>query len=212
MARRHIPPELRRRTWTEGSVWDLLVVADLLPYRFASPFADLGMSARERRALRHEEELLRTTDIAYILPQPATPRRPSQPWLSVRTKRGGHSNCPSSATPSLSIVPTVAAYVAWLSRLPRRLPAARAAGSPCPGFGANQKGTQMAHFTSENAAEHGRRGGQQSHQRGEEQFAQLVLSNPSAAERVTHLIQQGHRLGLALRVIKVADHLNGGGR
>lgn len=70
----------------------------------------------------------------------------------------------------------------------------------------------MAQFTSENAAEHGRRGGQQSHQRGEEQFAHLVLSNPSAAERVAHLVQQGHRLGLALRVVRISDRLSRGGR
>lgn len=90
MARRRIPRELRRRTWAEGTAWELLVAADLLPYRFASPFADLDLSARERRALRREEELLKTTRIAYILPQPATPRRPVQPWLYVRTQRGGH--------------------------------------------------------------------------------------------------------------------------
>lgn len=90
MARRRIPRELRRRTWAEGTAWELLVAADVLPYRFASPFADLGMNTRERRALRHEEELLKTTRIAYILPQPARLRRPSQPWLYVRTQRGGH--------------------------------------------------------------------------------------------------------------------------
>lgn len=70
----------------------------------------------------------------------------------------------------------------------------------------------MAYFTSENAVEHGRRGGQQSHQRLEAQYAELVLSNPSAAERVAHLIRQGHRLVLALRVIKISDRLNEGGR
>lgn len=90
MARQRIPRELRRRTWVEGTAWELLVAADLLPYRFASPFADLGMSARERRALRRREELLKTTPIAYILPQTATPHRPAQPWMYVRTKRGGH--------------------------------------------------------------------------------------------------------------------------
>jgi hypothetical protein len=36
------------------------------------------MTARERRQLRREEELLKTT------------RRPSQPWLYVRTRRTGH--------------------------------------------------------------------------------------------------------------------------
>jgi hypothetical protein len=70
----------------------------------------------------------------------------------------------------------------------------------------------MTRFTSENAVEHGRRGGQQSHRRSEEQYADLVLSNPSAAERVAHLIQQGYRLGLALRVIKISDKLFKGGR
>lgn len=90
MARRRIPRELCRRTWSEGTAWELLVVADLLPYRFASSFADLGLSTRQRRELRREEALLKGTTIAYILPQPARPRRPSQPWLYVRTERGGH--------------------------------------------------------------------------------------------------------------------------
>lgn len=70
----------------------------------------------------------------------------------------------------------------------------------------------MAQFTSENAAEYGRRGGQQSHQRTEEQYADLVLSNPSAAERVAELIRHGHRLILALRVVKLVDRMNAGGR
>ena len=70
----------------------------------------------------------------------------------------------------------------------------------------------MARFTSENAAEHGRRGGQQSHQRIEEQYADLVLSNPSAAGRVAELIRQGYRLVLALRVIRLTDRMNEGGR
>jgi hypothetical protein len=71
---------------------------------------------------------------------------------------------------------------------------------------------KMAPFTSENAAEHGRRGGQRSHERLEEQYADLVLSNPSAASRVAELIRQGHRLVPALRVIRVVDRMNEGGR
>lgn len=70
----------------------------------------------------------------------------------------------------------------------------------------------MARFTSQNAAEHGRRGGQQSYQRSEEQFAELVLSDSAAAERVAQLVQEGHRLPLALRVIKLSDKLLKGGR
>lgn len=70
----------------------------------------------------------------------------------------------------------------------------------------------MARFTSENAADHGRRGGQQSHQRLEAQYAALVLANPSAAERVAHLIRQGFRLTLALRTVKLVDQMNEGGR
>jgi hypothetical protein len=70
----------------------------------------------------------------------------------------------------------------------------------------------MARFTSENAAEHGRRGGQQSHQHLEQQYADLVLSNPSAAERVAELIRQGHRLVLALQVVRLVDRMNNGGR
>lgn len=90
MALRRTPPELRRRTWREGTVWELLVAAELLPYRFASSFADLGLSPRECRELRREAELLKTTTIAFILPQPATGRRAEQPWLYVRAKREGH--------------------------------------------------------------------------------------------------------------------------
>jgi hypothetical protein len=90
MARRRTPPELRRRTWAEGSVWELLVAAELLPYRFASPFADLGLGPRERRELRREAELLKKTTIAFILPQQATGKRAAQLWLYVRTKRGGY--------------------------------------------------------------------------------------------------------------------------
>ena len=66
----------------------------------------------------------------------------------------------------------------------------------------------MAQFTPENAAGYGRRGGQQSHQHIEQQYANLVLTNPSAAERVAHLIHQGHRLVLALRVVRIVDVMN----
>jgi hypothetical protein len=90
MARQRLPPEVRRRQWAEGSVWELLVAAGALPYRFASPLADLGMSTRQRRQLRREEELLKTTQVAYILPRPGTARQPLQPWLYVRTRRTGH--------------------------------------------------------------------------------------------------------------------------
>ncbi|NTU84672.1 MAG: hypothetical protein HGA45_35790, partial [Chloroflexales bacterium] len=86
----HVPPEVRRREWAEGTIWELLVAAQALPYRFASPFADLGMTARERRQLRREEELLKTTRVAYILPRPGTARWLPQPWLYVRTRRTGH--------------------------------------------------------------------------------------------------------------------------
>lgn len=90
MARQRVPPEVRRRQWVEGSVWNLLVAAGALPYRFVSPFADLGMTARERRRLRREEEQLKTTQVAYILPRPGTARRLPQPWLYVRTRRTGY--------------------------------------------------------------------------------------------------------------------------
>ncbi|GAB4426106.1 MAG: hypothetical protein OHK0015_06650 [Chloroflexi bacterium OHK40] len=90
MARRRIPPELRRRTWAEGTVWELLVAADILLYRFASPFADLGMTVGERRKLRREVELLKATRVAYILPHNGGARRPLQPWLYVQTRRGGY--------------------------------------------------------------------------------------------------------------------------
>jgi hypothetical protein len=69
----------------------------------------------------------------------------------------------------------------------------------------------MARFTSDNAAELGRRGGQQSHQHLEQQYADLVLTNPSRASRVAELIRQGYRLVLALRVVKVVDRMNEGG-
>jgi hypothetical protein len=70
----------------------------------------------------------------------------------------------------------------------------------------------MARFTSENAAEHGRRGGQQSHQHLEQRYAELVLSNPSAAGRVAELIRQGYRLVLALRVVRTVDQISEGSR
>ncbi len=89
MYRRRVPPELRRRTWTEGSVWELLVAADALLYRFTSPLADLGMTARERRQLRREVELLKTTPISYILPNQRSRQRPPQPWLYMRPRRHG---------------------------------------------------------------------------------------------------------------------------
>lgn len=90
MARRRTPPELRRRTWAEGTVWELLVAGNILLYRFASPFADLGMTARQRRELRREVEQLKSTRVAYILPHKGTARRPPQPWLYVHTRRGGY--------------------------------------------------------------------------------------------------------------------------
>ena len=70
----------------------------------------------------------------------------------------------------------------------------------------------MARFTRENAATYGRRGGQQSHHQVEQQYADLVLTNPATAERVAHLIRQGYRLVLALRVIRISDQLDEGGR
>jgi len=90
MARQRVPPEVRRRQWAEGSVWNLLIAAQARPYRFVSPFADLGMTASQRRRLRREEEQLKTTQVAYILPRPGTARRSPQPWLYVRTRRTGH--------------------------------------------------------------------------------------------------------------------------
>lgn len=63
----------------------------------------------------------------------------------------------------------------------------------------------MARFTPENAAGYGRRGGQRAHQHLEQQYADLVLTNPATAERVAHRIRQGHRLVLALRVVKIVD-------
>jgi hypothetical protein len=66
----------------------------------------------------------------------------------------------------------------------------------------------MARFTQESAAGYGRRGGQRSHQHLEQQYADLVLTNPSAAARVAHLIHQGHRLVLALRVVRIVDQMN----
>jgi len=276
MARRRIPSETRRRTWTEGTVWELLAAAGALPYRFASPLADVGMTAREHRQFQREMAVLKTTAIAYILPRPGTARRAPERWLSVRTRRTGyyrvndagtierygkrtqwlgsgsstaHRWYPCSLrgvrwlqvvadgllvrkvnqlqTPRENTTDTsalisaepvgdtekVAAAIPPNDALSAPVPTSRAAaGVVCPGFKANQKGTQMAKFTSENAAGHGRRGGQQSHRRSEEQYADLVLANPSAAQRVAHLIQRGHRLGLALRVIRISDRLSRGGR
>ena len=66
----------------------------------------------------------------------------------------------------------------------------------------------MPRFTSDNAATHGRRDGQQSHQHLEQQSADLVLTTPSKAERVAHLIRQGFRLSLALRAVKISDAID----
>ena len=63
----------------------------------------------------------------------------------------------------------------------------------------------MTRFTPESAAGYGQRGGQRSHQHLEQQYANLVLTNPATAERVAHLIRQGHRLVLALRVVMIVD-------
>jgi hypothetical protein len=65
----------------------------------------------------------------------------------------------------------------------------------------------MAQFTRENAAEHGRRGGQQSYSHQEQQYAQLVLKAPAKAQRVAQLIAQGFRLALALRSVELSDQL-----
>ena len=66
----------------------------------------------------------------------------------------------------------------------------------------------MARFNSANAAAYGRRGGQQSHQQLEQQYADLVLAHPAVAERVSHLIRQGFRLALALRSVTIVDQLD----
>jgi len=66
----------------------------------------------------------------------------------------------------------------------------------------------MPRFTSDNAATHGRRGGQQSHQHLEQTYADLVLTNPSHATRVAQLIRQGFRLSLALRAVKISDAID----
>ncbi|MFV9507678.1 MAG: hypothetical protein AB4911_24265 [Oscillochloridaceae bacterium umkhey_bin13] len=87
---RRCPPELRRKSWQEGSIWDLLIAAACLPYRFRSPLADLGLSTRQRQKQHQEAIYLQTTPIAYLLPQPGTARHPPVPWLYVRTKRGAH--------------------------------------------------------------------------------------------------------------------------
>ncbi len=63
----------------------------------------------------------------------------------------------------------------------------------------------MARFTRENAANYGRHGGQRSHQQLETQYAELVLRNPSAAQRVARLIRQGYRLVVALRSVAIKD-------
>jgi len=69
----------------------------------------------------------------------------------------------------------------------------------------------MTRFTSENAAAHGRRGGQQSHQHLEQRYADLVLTDRAAASRVAELMRQGYRLILALRVVKLVDQMHEGG-
>jgi predicted Fe-Mo cluster-binding NifX family protein len=65
----------------------------------------------------------------------------------------------------------------------------------------------MPKFTSDNAATHGRHGGQRSHQHLEANFADLVISDPHCTERVAALIQQGFRLVIALKVVQVSPQL-----
>lgn len=89
MSRKRIPPELKRKTWAEGTVWELLVAADLLPYRHSSSLGDLGMTKRERREWWEEKELLQRTRLSYILPPPGTERQPPQPWLFIKAENGG---------------------------------------------------------------------------------------------------------------------------
>ena len=90
MSRKRIPPELKRKTWAEGTMWELLVAADLLPYRHSSPLGDLVMTKRERRELWKERELLRRTRTSYILPRPGMERRSPQPWLFIKAERGSY--------------------------------------------------------------------------------------------------------------------------
>jgi hypothetical protein len=66
----------------------------------------------------------------------------------------------------------------------------------------------MPKFTAENASAYGRQGGQRSHQHLEQHYAALVMSDPSAAERVARLIQQGFRLIVALRAVRESDQLS----
>jgi hypothetical protein len=90
MARQRVPPEVRGRQWAEGTIWEMLVAAQALPYRLSSPLADLGMTASQRRRLHQEVELLKTTRAAYILPRAGSARRPPQLWLYVRARRSGY--------------------------------------------------------------------------------------------------------------------------
>jgi hypothetical protein len=65
----------------------------------------------------------------------------------------------------------------------------------------------MPKFTPDNAAHYGRHGGQRSHQHLEANFAQLVITDPPIAERVTALIQQGFRLVVTLKAVQVSTQL-----
>ncbi|MFV9505464.1 MAG: hypothetical protein AB4911_12990 [Oscillochloridaceae bacterium umkhey_bin13] len=59
----------------------------------------------------------------------------------------------------------------------------------------------MPRFTSETAAVAGRQGGRCAYSRLEQRFATLVLTDPSTAAIVAHLITRGFRLSIALRAI-----------
>ena len=89
MVHHRTPPELRHATWTEGTVWDVLVAIDAVPSRLTSPIADHDMSARQRHQLRREQELLHTTRITYIMPHPGNAHQAPQPWLYIQTQRAG---------------------------------------------------------------------------------------------------------------------------
>ncbi len=87
--RRRRPPEARRLSYAEATLWELCAALDILPYRQRSVWAGLD-SPRERRAIRRERELMDATRLQYAPPRPARGGRPARPHLYILTGRGAY--------------------------------------------------------------------------------------------------------------------------
>lgn len=60
---------------------------------------------------------------------------------------------------------------------------------------------QQHHFTTENAAFYGSKGGRTSGHQQRRQLAAILAADPGNAERVTNLLAQGYSLKLIIRIV-----------